>query len=194
MRLEGALTWAFEFEDQPYFAGFRSLATNGLDKPVLNVFRMFSLMSGRRVRVESSAAVPLDRILAEGVRGQPDVAGLASAAPGKLALLVWHSHDDDLPGPEAAVSLTLRGLPTRLADVRLTHYRIDEHHSNAYAAWKRMGAPIAPNEEQHAQLAQAGHLELLEPPATVRVDHGAAALRFVLPRQAVSLLLLEWRP
>jgi xylan 1,4-beta-xylosidase len=25
----GALTWAFEFENQPYFAGFRSLATNG---------------------------------------------------------------------------------------------------------------------------------------------------------------------
>ena len=27
VNLEGALTWAFEFEDQPYFAGFRSLAT-----------------------------------------------------------------------------------------------------------------------------------------------------------------------
>ena len=34
------LTWAFEFEDQPYFDGFRTLATNGIDKPVLNVFRM----------------------------------------------------------------------------------------------------------------------------------------------------------
>ena len=39
VNLEGALTWAFEFEGQPYFAGFRSLATNGIDKPVLNVFR-----------------------------------------------------------------------------------------------------------------------------------------------------------
>ncbi len=27
VNLEGALTWAFEFEDQPYFAGFRVLAT-----------------------------------------------------------------------------------------------------------------------------------------------------------------------
>ena len=26
VNLEGALTWAFEFEDQPYFAGFRALA------------------------------------------------------------------------------------------------------------------------------------------------------------------------
>ena len=40
----GAVTWAFEFEDQPWFAGFRSLATNGIGKPVLNVFRMFGMM------------------------------------------------------------------------------------------------------------------------------------------------------
>ena len=32
VNFEGALTWAFEFEDQPYFAGFRSLATNGIDR------------------------------------------------------------------------------------------------------------------------------------------------------------------
>ena len=29
INLEGALTWAFEFEDQRYFAGFRALASNG---------------------------------------------------------------------------------------------------------------------------------------------------------------------
>src|SRR5215218_3274888 len=51
VNLEGALTWAFEFEDQPFFAGFRVLASNGIDLPVLNVFRMFSLMGGRRLAV-----------------------------------------------------------------------------------------------------------------------------------------------
>jgi len=38
----GAVTWAFEFEDQPPFEGFRELATNGIDKPVLNAFRLNS--------------------------------------------------------------------------------------------------------------------------------------------------------
>ncbi len=71
VNLEGALTWAFEFEDQPYFAGFRALATGGIDLPVLNVFRMFSLMGGRRLEVQSSAEVGLDSILARGVRGAP---------------------------------------------------------------------------------------------------------------------------
>ena len=33
VNLEGALTWAFEFEDQPYFAGFRALAEHGPQTP-----------------------------------------------------------------------------------------------------------------------------------------------------------------
>ena len=61
VNLEGALTWAFEFEDQPYFAGQRVLATNGIDLPVLNVFRMFSRMGGRRVATSSSEEVAARR-------------------------------------------------------------------------------------------------------------------------------------
>ena len=63
VNIEGMLTWAFEFEDQPYFAGFRDLATNGIDKPVLNVFRMLGMMTGSRVAVQNDAALPLDVIL-----------------------------------------------------------------------------------------------------------------------------------
>src|SRR4029079_8904918 len=76
--LESALTWAFEFEDQPYFAGFRSLASNGIDKPVLNVFRMFAHMNGQRLAVESDSAIPLDEITGSGVRNHSDVSALAS--------------------------------------------------------------------------------------------------------------------
>src|SRR5207253_3525048 len=71
VNLEGALTWAFEFEDQPYFAGFRALATNGVDLPVLNVFRMFAKMTGKRVPAESDGAVSLDAMLKAGVRDKP---------------------------------------------------------------------------------------------------------------------------
>ena len=60
VNFEGAVTWAFEFEDQPYFAGFRVLSTNGIALPVLNVFRMFGMMGGQRVAVESSADVGLE--------------------------------------------------------------------------------------------------------------------------------------
>jgi xylan 1,4-beta-xylosidase len=198
VNLEGALTWAFEFEDQPYFAGFRTLASNGLDKPVLNVFRMFSQMGGTRVAIESDHAVPLDDILKTGVRAQPDVSGIASfdtglrAAPkSSLSIMLWHYHDDDVSGPAAEIQLSITGLEAR-GSARLTHYRIDEDHGNAYAAWKRMGSPQQPSPEQYAQLQKAGQLTATGPTETLRVENGKATLRLTLPRQAVSLLRLSW--
>src|SRR5947207_3435719 len=58
VRLAGSVTWSFEFEAQPYFEGFRELASNGLDKPVLNTFRMFGLLGSERVKVSSTGALP----------------------------------------------------------------------------------------------------------------------------------------
>ena len=91
------------------------------------------------------------------------------------------------------MTLELSGLP-QVRRVRLVHYRIDETHSNAYAAWKRMGSPAAPSAEQYAQLEAAGQLAILEPPTEIAVAQGAAILSFILPRQAVSLLVLTWDP
>jgi xylan 1,4-beta-xylosidase len=192
VNLAGALTWAFEFEDQPYFAGFRALATNGIELPVLNVFRMFGKMGGRRLAVRSSADVGVEAIMKDGVRGAPDVSALASLEARKLSVMAWHYHDDDLPGPDAAVELQLSALPLARGEARVTHYRIDEGHSNAYAQWKRQGSPIAPSAEQYAELLASAQLATMEGPATVAVEKGAAVLRFPLPRQAVSLVVLEW--
>jgi xylan 1,4-beta-xylosidase len=194
VNIAGALTWAFTFEDQPYFAGFRQLASCGLPLPVLNVIRMFSQMNGQRVPAESSAAVPLDAMMRIGVRETPDVAALASLDEKKLCVMVWHYHDDDVPGPDAAVELAVAGLPSATTEAKLTHYRVDENNSNAYAAWKRMGSPIAPNERQYSRLQDASNLaKLADAPTTVRVEQGGAKLNFALPRQGVSLLVLEWQ-
>jgi xylan 1,4-beta-xylosidase len=192
VNLEGAVTWAFEFEDQPYFPGFRALATNGITLPVLNVFRMLSRMPGERVDVASLSEAPLDAIVARGVRDAPDVSALASRDPRRVAILAWHYHDDDVPGPAADVRLEASGLPAGVREALLTHYRVDEGYSNAYAAWMAMGAPVAPDPEQYAQLKAAGALAVLEPPSRVTVTDGAVALRFRLPRQGVSLVVLEW--
>ncbi len=192
VNLEGALTWAFEFEDQPYFAGQRVLSTNGLDLPVLNVFRMFREMGGQRVETASSAEIPLGTIMRDGVRGTPDVGALASLDANKLCVLVWHYHDDDVPGPDAQVSLSIAGLPERGRTARLTHYRIDREHSNAFTAWQRLGSPAWPNLVQYRELRAAGQLARMDAPATAALAHGRATLQFVLPRQAVSLLVLEW--
>jgi xylan 1,4-beta-xylosidase len=191
VNFEGALTWAFEFEGHPYFAGFRSLATNGIDKPVLNVFCMFSKMGGQRLRVESDHAVPLEQIVDRGVRDRPDVAALAARDGKILTVMAWHYHDDDLPGPAAEVELTLPNLPNGAQPTRANHFRIDEEHSNAYTAWKRMGSPQQPTDEQYAELEKAGQLAELEPLEVVHDDDSVATVRFTLPRQAVSLLVIN---
>jgi xylan 1,4-beta-xylosidase len=192
VNLEGALTWAFEFEDQPYFAGFRALASNGLDLPVLNVFRMFAKMSGRRLAVESSAGLDADTIRAQGVRGAPDVSALAGLDQNKLCVLVWHYHDDDVPGPAAAISLNLSGLPSP-SNVKVTEYRIDQEHSNSFAAWRKMGSPQSPSPDQYAELEKAGGLAQIDTPHVITWIGGVASLPVILPRQAVSLFVLEWR-
>jgi xylan 1,4-beta-xylosidase len=193
VNLEGALTWAFEFEDQPPFAGFRQLAGAGIDLPVLNTFRMFGKMSGQKLTVQSSAGLDAEMIRTQGVRGSPDVSALASLDKNKLAVLVWHYHDDDVPGPDAAVELAVSGLPADVAKASVTHYRIDEAHGNAFAVWIKIGSPAVPSEAQHQQLVAAGQLAQLDAPAPVSLANGATTLKFVLPRQAVSLLVLEWK-
>ena len=190
--LEGALTWAFEFEDQPYFAGFRALASNGLDLPVLNVFRMFARMSGQRVVATSSAGLDVQSIFKSGVRDNPDVSALASLDKGKLAVLLWHYHDDDVPGPDAVVTLVLGGLPLNKGMAKLTQYRIDDEHGNAYSAWLRMGSPQQPTPAQYAELERAAQLDELKPLEEIQVNDGKAIVHLTLPRQAVSLLVLNW--
>jgi len=190
--LAGAVTWAFEFEDQPYFDGFRSLATNGLEKPVLNVFRMYGMMGGWRVPAESTHEVALDTIRAEGVRETPDVAALAALEAARLSVMVWHYHDDDVAGPAADVTLEVRGFPAGVARALLHHYRIDGKHSNAYAEWRRMGSPQQPTPEQYRALERAAQLALFTSPEWVRPSAGTLKLRFPLPRQGVSLVQFSW--
>jgi len=190
--IEGMLTWAFEFEGQPYFDGFRTLATNGIDKPVLNVFRMAALMRGDRVKTESSGRTPLDTMLAEGVRGNPDVDALAVRSERGISVLAWNYHDDDGPAPGTQVRLEIAGIPGSAARVLVLHYRIDEAHSNAWTAWKALGSPQDPSPEQYAKLEAAGQLQLADSPRWVDVRGSAAKLEFSLPRQGVSLMELSW--
>jgi xylan 1,4-beta-xylosidase len=188
VNLLGAVTWAFEFEEQPYFDGFRDLATNGIDKPVLNVFRMLGMMTGERVAVQSPAALPLETLLASGAKG--DIHALASRDERSASVLVWNYHDWARPGPAAAVELVIAGLPR--GRLLLHHYRVDAEHSNSYEAWKKMGSPQQPAPEQYASLERSGQLEFLESPRWVEAEGGRVRVEFDLPRHGVSLVRASW--
>src|SRR5579872_2726543 len=172
--IEGMLTWAFEFEGQPYFEGFRDLATNGIDKPVLNVFRMFGLMRGDRVRATAS--------------GDPRVGAMAARSGDSIAVMIWNYDPDDVAGPAAGIDLNVSGVRDR---VLMRHYRIDDRHSNAYAVWKELGSPQELSASERARLESAAQLQLITSPAWHSQSGGALHLHFDLPRNGVSLIELH---
>lgn len=192
VNLEGALTWAFQFEETPYFAGFRVLATNGITLPVFNVFRMFSRMGPQRIAAISDREVDLDTMIKQGVRQRPDVAALASRDARRVSVMVWHYHDDDVPGPSAEVLLRIKGIESKRGTATLQHFRIDADHSNAYTIWRRMGSPQNPSAAQYAQLEKASDLAMVKGPSRIDVAEGRATVAFTLPRQAVSLVVIAW--
>jgi len=191
VNLKGIVTWAFEFEGQPWFNGYRDLATNGVDKPVLNVFRMFGMMSGKRVEVSGDLAYNTFTVRDSSVRGnKPDIHALAVTNDSTASIMVWNYHDLNAIRSETAVSLSIKGIPAKRAT--LSYYRIDRENSNSYEAWMRMGSPQDPTPEQYAELEKAGNLKMTEGPEKIKVRKGMATLNLNMPRQAVSLIMIEW--
>jgi hypothetical protein len=56
----------------------------------------------------------------------------------------------------------------------------------------RMGSPQRPTAEQYSRLEQAGQWAAFTPPERIHVANGRATVNFSLPRQAISLLVLDW--
>lgn len=190
VNLLGSVNWSFEFEDQPWFFGFRDLATNGVDKPVLNVFRMLGKMRGNRVAVSGDLAYDFKAIRDSSVRRpQTDINALAARDKDTITVLLWNYHDDDIQGVGSPVELTIKGLHQK--KVTVTHYRIDQQHSNSYEVWKKMGSPENPTPEQYKTLEKSGQLELLSEPMTMETTDGQLKITMQLPRQAVSFIQIK---
>ncbi|MDN5288502.1 MAG: xylan 1,4-beta-xylosidase [Mucilaginibacter sp.] len=188
--LTGAVSWSFEFENQPWFYGFRDLATNGIDKPVLNVFRMFGKMTGQRVAVTSNHMYSLKMVLDSSIRGQTDIGVLATDDSRSAAVMIWNYHDDDKQGTPESIKLSINHIPAKI--VTVTHYRIDNEHSNSYELWKKMGSPQQPTTAQVAELKKAGQLQTIGKPVKSTSKNGSLVTDISLPRQAVSLIKLDW--
>jgi xylan 1,4-beta-xylosidase len=191
VNLRGVVTWAFMFEGQRYFEGFRSLATNGIHKPVLNAFKMLGQLTGDEVPLISEGALDLDLMLSSGVRDRPDINGIAVSDGERVKVLLWNYHDDLVETRPASMQVKVKmpqGFGTK---TRMAHYRIDDTHSNAYTKWVALGSPQKPTPEMLAQLKAAMQLEMLEPVRIVETVNGYVTLGFELPRFGLSLVILE---
>jgi xylan 1,4-beta-xylosidase len=193
VNLQGYVTWAFTFPGYPYFYGYRSLATHGIDKPVLNAFRMFGMLQEQRVEATSSGRLSLDALLENSARSRPDIGVIATRGGHSASILVWNYDDNAAVAPPAKIDIEVAGLPGRATQVLTAQYRIDDEHSDSYAVWKAMGSPQHPTPEQTERLKSAGQLQLLSSPAWQQARTGTMGLSLTLPRQGLSLIRLRWR-
>ena len=190
VNLEGALTWAFTFDGQPWFAGYRQLATNGVDLPVLNVFRLFSRLGSEQLATTSSGQLPLDKIMSEGVTTSPDVGLLATAAKhSRVDILLWNYQDDDVQGSTAAVHIDLIGLPPGLAP-RARTAQVGRLEGNAFTVWQSMGSPAVPSRQQIDRLIRESQLKWKKMTVSAKDASGGSSLSLRLPSQGVALIEL----
>jgi len=192
VNLQGYVTWAFTFPGQPYFYGYRSLATHGIDKPVLNAFRMFGMLEQQRVKATSSGALSLEELLAHGTSAGPDIRAIATRSSNTVSVLVWSYDDRAVPAADAPVEIHIDGLPQKAGRILSTQVRIDRDHGDADAVWEAMGSPQKPTAEQLAKLRAAGRLQMFTQPQWIEARGGGVDLSLTLPRQGLALIRLKW--
>ena len=192
VNLRGSVTWAFEFENEPYFAGLRDLATNGVDKAVLNVFRMWGMLgsSGEWLTTQSTGALTLDQVLAGDASQRSDINAVAIRDGETLDVLAWNYDDRDVAASPAEVTLHLRGLRNRTVQVQ--EFLVDRDHSNAYQRWIELGSPGRPSPAQQGTLMAASKLDQVQS-RTVDVQGTEAVVTFKLARQGIALVRFSSR-
>jgi xylan 1,4-beta-xylosidase len=191
VNVRGLLTWAFLFNNQPYFAGYRTLSTNDIHLPVLNAFKLLGSLSGDRLQsVTSSGALTLASILANSVRQQADVDAMATLNGLEVQVLVWNYHDDLVTTAATPVHLSVQVPAAFGPTAMVTHMRVDDTHGDAYTVWGSQGSPAAPSAAQLTQLQQAMEPAPLQPAQTVGVAGNTVTLDFDLPRFGISLVTL----
>ncbi len=187
-QIDGILTWAFLFEDRGYFEGFRTLSTNGIDKPVLNVFRLLAKMGGIRLALTSDRdrdPVALGR--ADSDDDPPTISGLAATdeTAGIQVFLASHHDDRDVTSAsQVAVSLVGAAPGARYRVYRLM---VARGSGNAYTAWDEMGRPPTPSAEQLATMENAAKLKM-EYVAEVEAATTGATVDVTLPSHSACLL------
>jgi xylan 1,4-beta-xylosidase len=194
VQVDQATSWSFYFEGERFFEGTRSFLTaGGIEKPLLNGYRMMAQLGARRLDAGSSAEWSIGGLDGVGGRNMPEeVDTLASRGEdGSVAVLVWRHTDDQYQTDEQStpVDVTVTGLDA--AAYTLRHFRIDADHSNSHTVWAALGSPQDPSEDQLGAIKQRQGLEELEPPRDLEPGDGSVSLQVSLPLPSVSLLVLD---
>jgi len=186
------LAWAFMFEGERCFEGTRAFSTQGIDKAVFNLFKMYARLGRQLVKLESGLGGSPER-RADYWNGENDaeIDGWATLTGEKSVEIMLYCHADTWDSAaEYPVSLNVKNIPFP-APYRVTHHRIDKSHSNACREWERLGRPDYPAGPQYDAIKAADGLEQLRPPEICNPGGGdGLRLEFTMPVKSVSLITL----
>lgn len=183
------LAWAFMFVGERCFEGTRTFSTQGIEKAVFNLFRMYSRLGQNAL--SCSCSDEKDVLLYQddfGTGEAPLVSALAAMEDNRSIQIMAFSHHDDWDmAVEQELQLTVENYPLE-GRIKIRHYRIDHQHSNAYAEWVKQGKPNYPTEQQYDIIKEKAALELIHQEQTLELSDGRIELKFNLPAHAISLI------
>ncbi len=167
--------------------GFGLLTVGNLRKPRWWALALLDRLGDERLAVTAS-----------GDGGGGLVSALAARrADGELGVLVWSSSLDQsrIPAdPLLARDVTVRVAGLAAGSLSLTHWRVDEEHSNVFAAWRALGGADRdwPREDEWTALREGDRLAEAEAARSVDVGaDGVLELTFRLPQPGISYLALR---
>lgn len=157
----------FEEQDIPrslFHGGFGLVAAHGIPKPTFHLFAFFAA-------------------LGEELLHRDDEMIVTRRGDGSLAIVAWHPVENPAAGGERRRTLSV---PVPAEEVLITRRRSHEEAGNAWGAWRTMGRPRYPGDDQVSALLEAAQpdLELTRGKA----DAGRLSLPLTLERNEVTLI------
>jgi xylan 1,4-beta-xylosidase len=186
------LAWAFMFEGERCFEGTRTFSTQGINKAVFNVFKLYAKLGSQLVDLSSTAAKDPEKYKDFWGTGEgAEIDGWATLTGTKSLEALVYCHEDTWAADGVyPVEFSAENIPFE-GPYKITRYLIDKDHSNAYAEWVRQGRPDWPGEGQYAAIKAKSRLELAEPARNAVLMDGKIKLSFDMPVKSVTLIIIK---
>ncbi len=168
----------YEIAQKYDFEGKRTVHTlNGFHKPLLCGYKLLAKQCRQLVESRVDGETPTVTAIA------------ARDGDRRVTMLISRFEGEEIKNlaPPIPVELNVAMPWTKLTDATVTHWRIDENHSNAYTIFRKLGSPRKPSPEQIAAIRERMDLETLDKPRRKKIA-ADYTLRMQLPCNAVSLI------
>jgi xylan 1,4-beta-xylosidase len=163
--------WTFSdvFEEQgviktPFYGGFGLIAERGIPKPSFNAFKLLHELGDQRIDVNSNSAL------------------VTRKADGTIVVAVWNYAPPGQPGPSETVTLKFENFDPRQASMSI----VDPTVGDSQTAFRKMGSPPYPTEEQIRELRDAAKLPA---PSIERIS--GHELKLTIPSYGLELIELK---